>query len=42
MVPRHLTQGDPYLTLLREKWGVSDGDEISAHFLDLWTGRTPP
>jgi hypothetical protein len=26
----------------REEWGVSDGDEISAHFLDLWTGRTPP
>jgi len=26
----------------REEQGVSNGDEISAHFLDLWTGRTPP
>ena len=27
---------------LREEQGVSDGDEISARFLNLWTGRTPP
>ena len=26
----------------REEWGVSDGRETSAHFLNLWTGRTPP
>jgi len=27
---------------LREEQGVSDEDAISARFLNLWTGRTPP
>ena len=37
-----LAQRVPDLALLREEQGVSDGDEISARFLNLWTGRTPP